>query len=54
LSIKNKHARVVFGKEKRKVKLGITKPKVGDYVLVISGIVTDVISEEDARKILEK
>ena len=53
LTIKGKHAKVNFGNTQKKINLGIIKPKVGDYVLVSSGIAVEIISEKDAQNFLK-
>jgi len=49
LAINDKNAKVDFGGEKRIIKLGLVKPKIGDYVLISSGIAIEIISEENVR-----
>jgi len=53
LTIKGKHAKVDFGNTQKKINLGIIKPKIGDYVLVSSGIAVEIVSEKDAQKFLK-
>jgi len=53
LNIKGKYAKVDFGNMQKKINLGIIKPKVGDYVLVSSGIAVEIISEKNAQDILK-
>lgn len=53
LTIKGKHAKVDFGNTQKEINLGIIKPKVGDYVLVSSGFVVEIISEKDAQNFLK-
>jgi len=54
LSIKEDKAKVDFGNIQKDVYLGIIKPKVGDYILVGSGIAIQKISKKDAMNILEE
>jgi len=51
LSINGKHALVNFRNKKERVILGTIKPKIGDYILISSGIAIQIITKEDARKI---
>ena len=51
ISIKDKTAKVDFGNVKKNIFLGIVKAKVGDYVLVGSGIAVQKISKKDAERI---
>lgn len=53
LNVKGKHAKVDFGNTQKEINLGIIKPKVGDYVLVSSGIAVEIISGKDALGILK-
>jgi hydrogenase expression/formation protein HypC len=54
LSIKGKQAKVDFGNIQKDVFLGAIKPKVGDYVLVGSGIAVQIISKKDAMNIAKE
>jgi len=51
ISIENNKAKVDLGNVKKDVFLGIVKAKVGDYVLVGSGIAVQKISKKDAERI---
>jgi len=53
LDVKGKHAKVDFGNMQKEISLGVVKPKVGDYVLVSSGLAVEIISEKDALNILK-
>jgi len=54
LTIKDKQAKVDFGNMQKEINLGVTKARVGDYVLVSSGFAVEIISEKDALKILKE
>ncbi len=54
LSVKGNQATVDFDNIQKDVYLGIIKPKVGEYILVGSGIAIQKISKKDAMNILEE
>jgi len=53
-SINGDMAKVDFGNIKKDVFLGIVKAKVGDYVLVGSGVAVQKINKKDAMKIIKE
>jgi len=53
-SINGDMAKVDFGNIKKDVFLGIVKAKVGDYVLVGSGMAVQKINKKDAIKIIKE
>ena len=53
-SINGDMAKVDFGNIKKDVFLGIVKAKVGDYVLVGSGMAVQKINKKDAMKIIKE
>jgi hydrogenase expression/formation protein HypC len=54
LSVKGKRAKVDFGNRQKEIFLGTVKPKVGDYILVGSGIAVQKINKKDAMSILKE
>lgn len=54
LSIKGNRAKVDFGNSQKDVYLASVKPKVGDYVLISSGIAIQKIKKKDALNILKE
>jgi len=54
ISIKDNTAKVDFGNIKKDVFLGIVKAKVGDYILVGSGMAVQKLSKKDATKIIKE
>ena len=48
-SIEGREAEVEYGKSVRKAMIGEEKVKVGDWVMVQMGIVTEVIDEKEAK-----
>jgi len=53
-SINGDMAKVDFGNIKKDVFLVIVKAKVGDYVLVGSGVAVQKINKKDAMKIIKE
>lgn len=53
LSLEKDSARVDFQGQERSVKTDVLKPRKGDWVLVFSGQVMEVVSESRAREIVK-
>jgi len=54
LKVKGNQAKVDFGNMQKEIFLGSVKPRIGDYILVGSGIAIQKISKKDAMNILKE
>lgn len=54
LRVNGNRAKVDFGNSQKEIFLGLVKPKIGDYILVGSGIAVQKISKKDAMNILKE